>query len=289
MRESVRRQHPPAGPKGAVPGRGSVCGAPNGRRGTRGAASSTGQAGRKLNTPTRGVKIALALTGLWAGAAAAQPALPGWPQGILEDIDEMVTLPARAFHVVESGGRTVLVSSNGHYAVVNGALWDMWNGFRIQSVEDVERSKAIPLARLGIDDQALEGITLQSVVEPPGGRVTLFLDPAAPEGVDAVTAARGLLERYSFRLVFVPTHEGRYAATQSVLCAQTAAEAFVLSGRVARGAPSEPRCGLDAMHRNIALVQVLGIDALPFTVAPNGAVLPGVPTGYTAFLASNEE
>lgn len=277
MRECVRRNDPLEGRSGVRPGRAALT------------AWTTSRVGRGRLTPTPSVTMALVVASLWAGSAATPQALPGWPDGILDDIDEMVTLPARAFHVVESGGRTVLVSSNGHYAVVNGALWDMWNGFRIRSVEDVERSKAIPLARLGITDHALEGITLQSVAEPPGGRVTVFLDPAAPEGVDAVTAARGLLERYAFRLVFVPTHEGRYAATQSVLCAQTAAQAFVVSGRTARGAPSEPLCGLDAMHRNIALVQVLGIDALPFTVAPNGAVLPGVPSGYRAFLANNEE
>lgn len=277
MREYPRRDNPRAGPTDRRPGRAALT------------ARSTGPDARGRRRPTPGVTMAFVLASLWAGSAAAQQALPGWPEGILEDIDGMVTLPARAFHVVESGGRTVMVSSNGHYAVLNGALWDMWNGFRIRSVEDVERSKAIPLARLGITDHALAGITLQSVAEPPGGRVTVFLDPAAQEGVDAIAAARGLLERYAFRLVFVPTHEGRYAATQGVLCVQTAAQAFVVSGRVARGAPPEPLCGLDAMHRNIALVQVLGIDALPFTVAPNGAVLPGVPSGYRAFLSKNEE
>ena len=224
-----------------------------------------------------------------AGPAIGQQGLPGWPEGMLDDIDAMAQLPARAFHVVESNGRTVMVSSNGHYAVFNGELWDMWNGFRIRSVEDVERSKAIPLERLGLADSALEGITLQGVAEPPGGRVTVFLDPGAPEGADAVRAARALLARYSFRLVFVPAHEGRQPATQALLCTAAAARAFVLSGTVARQAPAEPRCGLEAMHRNLALVQVLGIDALPFTIAPNGVVLPGAATGYGAFLAANEE
>ena len=234
------------------------------------------------------VLTALAAAAVVSGAARAQQ-MPGWPQGILDDIDELATLPAQAFHVVESNGRTVVVSSNGHYAVVNGALWDMWNGFEIRSVADVERSLAIPLDRLGITDHALAGITLQTVPDPRGGRVTVFLDPGAPEGVDAVTAARGLLDRYAFRLVFVPSHQGRYPASQSVLCSQAAAENFVLSGQVARGAPPVQGCGLDAMHRNLALVQVLGIDTLPFTVAPNGAVQPGVPSRYREFLASNEE
>lgn len=240
----------------------------------------------------RGALTMWLATALLAGCVAAVPlwaqGMPGWPQGILDDIDGMATLPAQAFHVVESNGRTTLVSSNGHYAVVNGELWDMWNGLPIRSVADVERSLAIPLDRLGISE-ALAGITLQTVAEPPGGRVTLFVDPAAPEGVNAVTAARALLDRYAFRLVFVPAHPGRYAATQSLLCSQSAAQHFVISGQVARGTPPGQTCGLDAMHRNIALVQVLGIDTLPFTVAPNGTVLPGVPTGYGQFLAGNEE
>ena len=240
--------------------------------------------------------VAAAMAALAVVAASAPRAigqqstgLPGWPEGMLDDIDAMVLLPAPAFHVVESNGRAVMISSNGHYAVFNGELWDMWNGFRIRSVADVERSKAIPLKRLGLSESGLEGITLQSVPQPPGGLATVFLDPAAPEGADAVRAARGLLDRYAFRLVFVPAHEGRHAATQALLCADEAARAFVVSGTVARGAPGEPLCGLDAMHRNLALVQVLGIDVLPFTIAPNGAVLPGVATGYSEFLASNEE
>ncbi len=240
---------------------------------------------------TTAALAAILIAGAAAPAARGQPptGLPGWPEGLLDDIDAMVLLPAPAFHVVESNGRTVMISSNGHYAVFNGELWDMWNGFRIRSVADVERSKAIPLERLGLSESGLAGITLQSVVTPPGGRATVFLDPAAPEGADAVRTARGLLDRYAFRLVFVPAHQGRHAATQALLCTDEAAQAFVLSGTVARDAPGEPLCGLDALHRNLAVVQVLGIDVLPFTIAPNGAVLPGVATGYRAFLASNEE
>lgn len=234
-------------------------------------------------------KPMVALTAALACPALAQQGMAGWPEGILDGIDRMATLPASAFHVVESGGRTVVVSANGHYAMVNGELWDMWNGFEIRSVADVDRSLAIPLERLGLGDHSLAGITLRATPEPSGGRVTLFLDPAAPEGIDAVAAARALLGRYVFRLVFVPAHEGRYGATQNLLCSEGAAREFAEFGQLSRGGPTDPVCGRDAMERNLAVVRVLGIDTVPFTVAPNGRVLPGVPRGYGEFLAANEE
>ena len=224
----------------------------------------------------------------WGGVAIAQSSMPGWPDGVLDDIDAVVPLPAKGFQVVESGGRAVVVSLNGHYAMVNGGLWDMWNGFEIRSVDDVERSKAIPLERLGLGEHALAGITLQGSEPPPGGRVTVFLDPAAPEGADATAAARGLQNRYAFRLVFVPAHDGRYGATQRLLCAESAAREYARTGQVGRAGPGDPACGYDAMLRNLAVVRVLGIDALPFTIAPNGRVLAGVPRGYGDFLAANE-
>jgi thiol:disulfide interchange protein DsbC len=233
------------------------------------------------------------VTRLLLAALLAVPSLTfadpaGWPKGILSGIDAMKKLPVQGFSVVESQGRVMLVSSNGHYAVVDGRIMDMWNGFEIRSVADVERSLAIPLEKMGIGPKELSGIVIGA---PAPGRpkpVTVFLDPASPETRKILPAIQQFANDYPFHVVFIPARRERNKASQALLCSPEAAEQFITSGRVTSAEPTD-MCGADKLKRNIVTVQVLGIDTLPFTIASNGQVSPGVPKNFGEFLSKNLE
>ncbi|MGI9296158.1 MAG: hypothetical protein ACR2PS_19415 [Pseudomonadales bacterium] len=211
----------------------------------------------------------------------------GWPKGILNGIDAMKKLPSDGFHVVESQGRVLLMSTNGHYAVVDGKIMDMWNGFEIRSVADAERSLSIPLARMGLGTKELSGVT---VGKSGGGKpVTLFLDPASPETQKIMPTVRNLFSQYQFNVVFVPAKATRKKSSQALLCSKDAAKQFITTGQITSEIPSLEQCGTEKLKRNIVTVQVLGIDTLPFTIASNGKTAAGVPERYGEFLAANME
>ncbi|NIR30305.1 MAG: hypothetical protein GWN84_13540, partial [Gammaproteobacteria bacterium] len=80
-----------------------------------------------------------------------------FPRDVLSGIDAMRKLPAEGFHVVESKGRLLLVSTNGHYVVMGGRILDLWNQVEVRSVADVDRTTRIPLERMGLDSDDLGG------------------------------------------------------------------------------------------------------------------------------------
>ena len=232
------------------------------------------------------------ITGLFILAVLASPSAvwadpAGWPKGILNGIDAMKKLPTDGFHVVESQGRVLLMSTNGHYAVVDGKIMDMWNGFEIRSVADAERSLSIPLERMGLGTEELSGVTVgtSSGSKP----VTLFLDPASPETKKIMPTVRSLFSQYQFNVVFVPAKATRKKASQTLLCSQDAARQFITTGQIKAVIPSLDECGTEKLKRNIVTVQVLGIDTLPFTIASHGKTAAGVPEGYGDVLAANLE
>ena len=229
-----------------------------------------------------------ALASLFVAPATAMADPKAWPQGILSGIDAMKKLPVQGFSVVESQGRVMLVSSNGHYAVVDGRIMDMWNGFEIRSVADVERSLAIPLAKMGIGPEELSGVMVGNAAPGRPKPVTVFLDPASPETPKILPAIQQFAPEYPFHVVFVPARSERNKVSQALLCSPEAAEQYIASGRITAAEPTD-MCGADKLKKNIVTVQVLGIDTLPFTIASNGQVAPGVPQDFGEFLSRNLE
>ena len=234
----------------------------------------------------RATVFATALLGT-SGLAWADP--PGWPNGILSGIDAMKKLPADSFAVVESQGRVLLVSTNGHYAVLDGRIMDMWNGFEIRSVADAERSLSIPLERMGLGVEELSGVMLGKAEIGRPRVVTMFVDPASPATGRILPHIRSLATRYPIHLVFVPAKSERKSATQALLCSVEAARDYVATGRLRAGDDVSLGCGLEQLKRNIVTVQVLGIKTLPFTIASNGRVAAGIPEDLGQFLETNLE
>ncbi len=75
------------------------------------------------------VSIVASLAIVASDAAFSAPA--DVPHDVLKGIEAMRRLPAEGFHIVESQGRLLLVSTNGHYVVSGGRILDLWNQIEI--------------------------------------------------------------------------------------------------------------------------------------------------------------
>lgn len=222
---------------------------------------------------------------LGAGGASAQS--PEFPRDVLSGIDAMRRLPVEGFHIVESQGRLLLVSTNGHYAVMGGRILDLWNSVEIRSVADVDQTLRIPLHRMGIEIDELGAVRVGQ--GPEDTAVTVFLDPASPETRKVLPKIQSLLGRYAFNVVFVPAQATRKNASRALICTPEAGRDFVRTGHHAAVAPEGDPCGATELQKNMVVVSLLGIDVLPFTIAPNGATQAGIPEQYEAFIAANLE
>ena len=227
--------------------------------------------------------VTLAITTLLALAAIpafAEPA--GFPSHVLNGIDALQKLPAEGFHVVESQGRTLLVSTNGHYVVLGGRILDLWNQVEIRRVADVPKTQRIPLNRLRLDLDDLGGVTIGD-----GPQVVVFLDPLSKETPRLLEEIRALQSAYQFRLVFMPARADRRRTSQARACSPADARRFIHTGETPKSIPGDPGCGKAPLQKTLVTASLLGIKSVPFTIAPNGATIQGHSANYRGFLEEN--
>jgi thiol:disulfide interchange protein DsbC len=231
----------------------------------------------------RGLFMSLSM----AVPASASAAESDFPHNVLKGIEAMRRLPADGFHVVESQGRLLLVSTNGHYVVTGGRILDLWNQVEVKSVADVEGTLRLPLARMGIEAKALGGITAGQL--DSAQKVTAFLDPGSAESRKLLPLLRELGKQYRIDVVFVPAQPARAGISRALICDRQAALVFVNESRAPPALPDSNSCGEKELERARVTVQLLGISSLPFTVSPNGAGVAGTPKNYAAFVTANLE
>lgn len=239
------------------------------------------------SVPVARPRMLAACLALLLFAADLSAAESDFPRDALKGIEAMRRLPADGFHVVESQGRLLLVSTNGHYVIAGGRILDLWNQVEVKSVADVDGTLRMPLARMGIEAKSLGGIVAGQANSAQ--RVTAFLDPGSPESRKVLPLLRELGKQYRLDVVFVPAQPARAGITRALICDREAALAFLNESRIPTPLSDSSSCGERELERARVTVQLLGITSLPFTVSPNGATVAGTPKDYAAFVAANLE
>lgn len=219
-------------------------------------------------------------------AAAADPSGPA-PRDVLKGIEAMRRLPAEGFHIVQSQGRLLVVSTNGHFAISGGRILDLWNNVEIRSVNDVEASTRLPLARLGIRAEALGGVSWGRKDKSQGA--TVFLDPGSAESRKFLPALRAAAAQHRIDVVFIPAQPARAGLSRALICDPAAAVAFLERATSPQPLASEQKCGIKELERARVTVELLGITTLPFSVAPNGATVSGATEDLSKWIAANGE
>lgn len=220
---------------------------------------------------------------LWAHVASGQAVSPLASIG-MKNIDAMAVLPVQGFHLVESDGHLVLMSTNARYVVINPKLQDLWNQKELHSVKDMQESNRIPIDRLRLTADQLGGVV---VGQDTKKHTTVFLDPASKESAKVLTAIRQLAQEQRVDVVFVPARDATMSTSLALTCDHEAALAYVKTGAL----PASPRkdCSNELLMRARASVFLLNIAGLPFTVAPNGTPMLGFDEKYLPFIAKNME
>lgn len=210
---------------------------------------------------------------------------PALARQLLKGVDSMRRLPVDGFHLVEAQGHLLVVSTNGHYAITGGRILDLWNQLEIHKASDVDATLRLPLAKMGIKASELGGVSVGRSDAPEG--VTVFLDPGSPQTRQILPELRSLAQRYRLDVVYVPAQPARVDLARALICNKQAGLAFFESGQVPQGLASSPSCGEKELERARITVHLLGIDVLPYTVAPDGSPVAGHPANYLAQVTAN--
>lgn len=212
---------------------------------------------------------------------------------LMQGMAGMRRLPVSGVQMVQSGEQVFFVSANGRYAFL-GPGFDLWHGTRLTSLAEAERLLSrIDRTRLKLAPEDLGALDLGT----GEAEVLVFIDPRCPSCAALLDHLQTLLETeaqaYRFRLIPLPVlGQGSQQEALALNClAETdrvQALAALLGHRTASLPPATGRCGQESIQRVLVTAHLLGIERVPFLIAPDGRLHAGAPPDLRAWLAGEE-
>lgn len=227
------------------------------------------------------------------GAPAPADVQPSDLAGLMQGIGGLRRLPVSGVQMVQSGEQVFFVSANGRYAFL-GPGFDLWHGTRLRSLADADRlMNRIDRSRLKLAGADLGALDLGT----GEAEVLVFVDPRCPQCAALLDRIRALpvtaLTTYRFRLIPLPVLS--QASQRDALALNCLAEtdrpgalAALLEQRTDRLAPAPGSCGQGAIQRALVTAHLLGIERVPFLIAPDGRLRSGAPDNLSAWLTGEE-
>lgn len=245
---------------------------------------------------TRRLLLTLTLS-LPLGPVLGDPSPPDTAPGdlatLMQGIGGMRRLPVSGVQMVQSGEQVFFVSANGRYAFL-GPGFDLWHGTRLTSLAEADRlMHRIDRARLKLDVEDLGALDLGT----GGAEVLVFVDPRCPhcaallDRLQALSAAE--LKTYRFRLIPFPVlGQGSQREALALHCLAETDRTQALAALLAHRSAALPRatghCGQGPIQRALVTGHLLGIEQVPFLIAPDGRLHDGAPDDLSAWLAGEE-
>ena len=247
-------------------------------------------------TATRRLLLTLTLS-LPLGPVLGESAPDTDPSGdlarLMQGIAGMRRLPVSGVQMVQSGDQVFFVSANGRYAFL-GPGFDLWHGTRLTSLAEAERLMSrIDRSRLTLSGEDLGALDLGTGT----AEVLVFVDPRCPQCATLLDRMRALpetvRETYRFRLIPLPVlgqASQREALALACLAETDRAQALaaLLAHRSDRLSPATGHCGQGAIQRALVTAHLLGLERVPFLIAPDGRLSAGAPEDLSAWLAGGE-
>ena len=254
---------------GAVPGSGGRPIPPRRRR------------GRRIAAPVAWIAATLAAPAEGTPAIGS-PAAPEAPVTTAEAAADIVRLPIGEVLALRRDGRIFLLSGNGRFSFA-GPIRDLWRGETLETLAALrDAAERIHFADMGLDPRTLNGVTLGHGAE----EVVVFVDPRCGVCHRLIEEAAPLADKYSFRFVVIAAlgaESNRLA--RALYCARDESDALeALRDGTLESLAQRGDCALDGYERALLLADLIGVDGVPFLVAPDGRIARGRPRDLESWL-----
>lgn len=194
----------------------------------------------------------------------------------------VVELPITGLSVVEDDGEFVFISSNGRF-VISGQLTDVWQKRKLTTLAELaELSQRIPIESFDLDITKLNAFRVGHGAK----RVVTFVDPFSAASKELVMEAQLLTDHYTFDFIVVPAlGDESHQLSLKLFCAAdriSQANAFV-AGELA-ALPQQESCNTAAYDETLVTAEILGVNGVPYLVAPDGRFMAGKPFSLERWL-----
>ena len=196
--------------------------------------------------------------------------------------------PAASFRLVETDSGTFLMSENGRF-VVKGPIYDLWQKESISSLADIDaKANRMDMNAFNLNFDEVVSLTLGE----GESEVVMFVsstDEVSIRQLGLINEA--LKKRFTFKLILLPENQPesmaelkRFGCNQNSATEQLAA---LLSRKGSTLTPSE-HCPMEVFHRTLLTGKFIGVDHVPFTIAPDGRFGKGLINDLQSFLSPSE-
>ncbi len=206
--------------------------------------------------------LSISLLGAMAHADPAPPTLTA-----------VVPLPVEQLQAVEANGEILFLSRNGRF-VIQGRLMDAWHKKPLETIEAIRyATDHVDVDVMGLPLDQMNTITLA------GGpkRVVVFVDPRCHVCKDFIRQAQERTDQYAFEFVVVPAlGDESNRLSRGLFCAADKSNALeaLLQGTLGQMA-QQPNCDTTFYDLTLTTAQLMGVQAVPFVIAPDGRFRPG--------------
>lgn len=207
-------------------------------------------------------------------------------------IDRVVDMGIHSVRAIKSAdGKIIYMADMGRF-VFTGQLFDIWQKKPLTTIEEIaDAVRRIDLSTLGFKPDALN----LARIGTGSTHVTVFVDPLCGwchKLMDEVAGNADIQKDYTFDFIVVPAlGKPSHELARRLYCGESdVSKRFEIlrGGREAIEALDSPgTCDAKGYDTTLAVSQMLGIESVPFVIAPDGRFSRGKPSDLRAFLEGN--
>lgn len=188
-------------------------------------------------------------------------------------LDSITDIPVKRIKAVETNGEILFMSENGRY-VFQGQLTDTWHKTSLDTVAEVKYSAShIDIALMGLPINDMNTITLGSGPK----QIVVFVDPLCKYCKKFIKEAKPYEDEYTFKLVVVPAlGKESHKLSKNLFCSKdksSALEAYM--NNTLSLLPQSEQCDPKFYDLTLTFAQLIGVDAVPYFIAPDGRYKAG--------------
>ena len=190
-------------------------------------------------------------------------------------IDDMAQLPVTGVHMVKSGDKMVLMSTNGRF--IFDGVFDTWNDKTISNVSDV-RDFAQRIDIIEFDERIGD---LHYYSYGNGSKiVAVFIDPNCGYCSKLIDEMKPLKDEYTFKLmpVGILGKDSQLKINGLSCMHDDEALEIIMSHQYEDKHRVEEGCKKEEQTKTLITAKIFGITAVPYMISPNNIVRKG---GFT--------
>lgn len=203
------------------------------------------------------------------------------------NIEDMVKMPVKGLQAIQSKGQIYYVSDNGRF-VFSGQMIDIWQKKELNTLAQVrDATEKLNFVSLGLDVKTLNTMTLGTGKY----QVTAYVDPLCTICHKLISDAKALTKDYTFNFVVVPAiNDTSNVLAKKIFCAKDKTKTLdAFTNNTIKNLEQVPNCNISGYDKTLVSAQIMGVEGVPFVIAPNGRFAKGYPAKMAEWLAGNQK